>query len=58
MRYYGRVERYRDDGGGLDSDDAPQGYEEGEPDEETAGAEGEVERSEVASIKIVSIKHI
>ena len=30
-----------------DSDDGPQGYEEGEPDEETAGAEGEVERSEV-----------
>ena len=29
-----------------DSDDGPQGYEEGEPDEETAGAEGEVERSE------------
>ena len=26
-----------------DSDAAPQGYEEGEPDEETARAEGEVE---------------
>ena len=36
-----------------DSDDGPQGYEEGEPDEETAGAEGEVERSETRSTGVV-----
>ena len=36
-----------------DSDDGPQGYEEGEPEEETAGAEGDAERSETRSTGVV-----